>query len=58
VLGYILLPIFTFNRWWLTLLYTLFMLVVAAVEAVSRPTQTYNGMLLQVTHTPCIDNLG
>ncbi|KAL4857919.1 ATP-binding cassette sub-family G member 2 [Chlorella vulgaris] len=48
VLGYILLPIFTFNRWWLTLLYTLFMLVVAAVEAVSRPTQTYNGMLLQV----------
>jgi putative ABC transport system permease protein len=48
LLGYILVPIFLANRWWLTLLYTLFMLVVAAVEAVSRPTQTYNGMLLQV----------
>lgn len=48
LLGYILVPIFTANRWWLTLLYALFMLGVAAVEAVSRPTQTYNGMLLQV----------
>lgn len=49
LLGYILVPIFLANRWWLTLLYTLFMLVVAAVEAVSRPTQTYNGMLLQAS---------
>lgn len=49
LLGYILVPIFLANRWWLTLLYTLFMLVVAAVEAVSRPTQTYNGMLVQAS---------
>lgn len=47
VLGYILVPIFAANRWWLTLLYALFMLAVAAVEAVSRPAQTYPGMLLQ-----------
>ena len=49
ILGYILVPIFLANRWWLTLLYTLFMLVVAAAEAVSRPVQTYNGMLLQAS---------
>ena len=48
VLGYILVPIFLANRWWITLLYALFMLGVAAVEAVSRPAQSYDGMLLQV----------
>ena len=48
MLGYILVPIFMANRWWLTLTYTIFMLAVAAVEAVSRPQQTYDGMLLQV----------
>ena len=61
VLGYILVPIFLANRWWLTLLYTLFMLAVAAVEAVSRPQQTYDGMLLQVkqSHLPaCLPALG
>lgn len=48
ILGYILVPIFLANRWWLTLLYSLFMLAVAAIEAVSRPAQTYAGMLPQV----------
>lgn len=48
LLGYILVPIFVANRWWLTLLYTLFMLGVAAIEAVSRPAQNYSGMLPQV----------
>jgi hypothetical protein len=48
VLGYILVPIFRLNRWWLTLAYSLFMVVVAAVEAVSRPALAYPGMLLQV----------
>jgi len=48
VLGYILLPIFTFNKWWLTALYTLFMLLVSAAEAVSRPSQAYEGMLAEV----------
>ena len=48
LLGYVLVPIFVANRWWLTLLYSLFMLAVAAIEAVSRPAQTYPGMLPQV----------
>lgn len=48
LLGYILVPIFTANAWWLTALYSLFMLCVAAVEAVSRPSQSYAGMLPQV----------
>lgn len=48
ILGYILVPIFTANRWWVTLLYSLFMLSVAAIEAVSRPALTYDGMLLHV----------
>ncbi|KAL4418920.1 hypothetical protein ABPG77_003710 [Micractinium sp. CCAP 211/92] len=48
LLGYILVPIFVANRWWLTLLYSLFMLAVAAIEAVSRPAQSYPGMLPQV----------
>ena len=39
VLGYILVPIFALGRWWLTLLYCLFMLAVASAEAVSRPSQ-------------------
>ncbi len=47
ILGYILVPIFVANRWWLTFLYTLFMLGVAAIEAVSRPAQTFAGMLPQ-----------
>jgi putative ABC transport system permease protein len=54
VLGYVLVPIFTFDAWWLTAIYTAFMLAVAAVEAVSRPSHIYSGMLLQVCqHSPC-----
>jgi hypothetical protein len=49
LLGYILVPIFTTNKWWLTALYTLFMLTVAAMEAVSRPAQSYPGMLPQAS---------
>lgn len=48
VLGFVLVPIFVTNNWWLTALYTLFMLLVAAAEAVSRPSQTYDGMLFEV----------
>ena len=48
LLGYILVPIFAADKWWLTGLYTLFMLAVAAIEAVSRPSSTYSRMLLQV----------
>jgi len=48
ILGYILVPIFVTNTWWLTVLYTLVMLLVAAAEAVSRPSQSYDGMLFSV----------
>ena len=41
VLGYILVPIFTYDMWWLVLLYAFFMLLVGCVEAVSRPQYTY-----------------
>ncbi|EIE21804.1 putative membrane protein [Coccomyxa subellipsoidea C-169] len=47
VLGYILVPIFTYNLWWLVLLYAFFMLFVGSLEAVQRPAYTYKGMLLQ-----------
>jgi putative ABC transport system permease protein len=48
ILGFILVPIFVSNTWWLTVIYTLFMLLVAAAEAVSRPSQAYDGMLFEV----------
>ena len=41
LLGYVLVPIFDLDAWWLNLLYTLFMLGVASVEAVSRPPVAY-----------------
>lgn len=47
-LGYILVPIFVANRWWITLLYAAVMCLVAAAEAVSRPAQAYHGMLPQI----------
>ncbi|KAG2501532.1 hypothetical protein HYH03_000039 [Edaphochlamys debaryana] len=45
VLGYVLVPIFTYDRWWLVLLYGCFMLSVASLEAVQRPSYTFQGML-------------
>lgn len=45
-LGYILVPIFEYNQWWLVLLYALFMLAVAAAEAISRPAVAFD-----VSHT-------
>ncbi|KAK9840558.1 hypothetical protein WJX81_000987 [Elliptochloris bilobata] len=48
VLGYILVPIFRYNYWWLVLLYGCFMLLVGAYEAVSRPAYSYTGMLAKV----------
>lgn len=41
VLGYILVPIFTYNLWWLVVLYAFFMLFVGCLEAVQRPAYTY-----------------
>lgn len=46
ILGYILVPIFSYDRWWLVLLYAAFMITIAAAEAVSRPSAVYQGMLL------------
>ncbi|KAL3137213.1 hypothetical protein ABBQ32_006765 [Trebouxia sp. C0010 RCD-2024] len=46
VLGYILVPIFSYDRWWLVLLYAGFMITIAGAEAVSRPSAVYRGMLL------------
>lgn len=48
ILGFILVPIFVTNEWWLTSIYTVIMLLVAAAEAVSRPAQAYSGMLFEV----------
>ncbi|KXZ55582.1 hypothetical protein GPECTOR_2g1131 [Gonium pectorale] len=45
ILGYVLVPIFSYDRWWLVLLYALFMLMIASLEAVQRPGHTFQGML-------------
>jgi len=41
LLGYILVPIFTYNQWWLVLLYASFMLYVGCLEASQRPAYSY-----------------
>lgn len=46
ILGYILVPIFSYDKWWLVLLYASFMITIAGAEAVSRPSAVYQGMLL------------
>ena len=41
ILGYILVPIFTYNLWWLVIGYSLVMSLVGAYESVSRPSYTF-----------------
>ena len=41
LLGYILVPIFMYNQWWLVLLYACFMLYVGCLEAAQRPAYSY-----------------
>lgn len=41
LLGYILVPIFTYDKWWLVLMYSMFMLLIASFEAVQRPSYTF-----------------
>lgn len=41
ILGYVLTPVFSYSAWWLVLLYTAGMMVVAAAETVSRPVASY-----------------
>uniref|UniRef100_A0A7S3QKP5 Uncharacterized protein n=2 Tax=Dunaliella tertiolecta TaxID=3047 RepID=A0A7S3QKP5_DUNTE len=46
-LGFILVPLFLYSRWWMVLLYSVFMTCVAAVEAGQRPAHRYQGQYLQ-----------
>ena len=48
VLGWILVPIFTADTWWLTMLYGSFMVIIASLEAASRPQYTFRGALFTV----------
>ncbi len=41
ILGYVLVPIFQYNHWWLVALYGGFMLMVASMEAVQRPSYSF-----------------
>ena len=41
VLGYILVPIFTYELWYLVVAYAFFMLLIGSWEASSRPAYTY-----------------
>ena len=41
IIGYILAAIFSLNTWWLVILYTAVMVLVASLEAVSRPAASY-----------------
>lgn len=48
VLGYILVPIFKYDYWWLVVGYSLIMLLVGAIEANGRPAYHYKGMFMQI----------
>lgn len=50
ILGYVLVPIFSYDRWWLVLIYAGFMITIAAAEAVSRPLGSYQVLLFQGCH--------
>ena len=41
IIGYILAAVFSVNTWWLVVLYTAVMVLVASLEAVSRPAASY-----------------
>ena len=41
LVAYILAPGFALNRWWLTLVYSVILLLVSSAEAVSRPPAAY-----------------
>lgn len=43
LLGWILVPIFNANVWWMTLAYSTGMVIIASAEAASRPQYTYSG---------------
>jgi len=45
VLGFILVPIFTYNLWWLVIGYSLIMALVGAYESISRPAYTFKASM-------------
>lgn len=47
-LGWVLVPIFKADSWWLTMLYGALMVVVASFEAISRPQHTFHRALFFV----------
>lgn len=53
VLGWILLPIFKNNTWYVVMGYASFMLLVAAAEAAARPSYAYK-VRLDLKHAPSI----
>ena len=48
VLGWVLVPIFKADSWWLTMLYGVFMVLVASLEAISRPQYTFHNAFVFV----------
>ncbi|CAD7695220.1 unnamed protein product [Ostreobium quekettii] len=48
VLGYILVPLFKTHHWYYIAAYVVFMLWVAAIEVMSRPSHSYAGMLSHI----------
>lgn len=47
ILGYILVPIFTYNMWELVLAYSCAMAFIGAYEAVSRPAYSFKARLFK-----------
>ena len=52
ILGYILVPIFTYNLWWLVIGYSLVMALVGAYESVSRPAYTFKASIRATSAGP------
>ncbi len=52
ILGYLLVPIFTYNLWWLVLGYSLVMSLVGAYESISRPAYTFKASVQAAGGTP------
>ena len=53
LLGYILVPIFTYNQWWLVLLYACFMLYVGCLRGLSAPCILLHSKHTHHSHTHC-----
>eukprot|EP00798_Chlamydomonas_sp_ICE-L_P013720 gene13720-19616_t len=54
VLGFILVPVIEYGHWWIVLLVSATMLTISGIEAVSRPSFTYKGMLIHMLISICM----